>query len=315
MAEKVEKLPENWDTLSLEGKYKLVNEKLHKLADIDSDWDIDIKLQAFRGDGFYSYIEWTDAGCVWDDDDARFRPCQFVRKEPVEFGKIMLADFPPELQGELKNEDWTGEDDGDIPNIFDSRVEGENWTECLEKTFIRLELLKIGYEMCWECKEYREDHREFFAKYFETMDGLFGSDDEDEDNGGFDPDFLEDESDESDEDGAANADDEDDGTEEEEFEEVLKAAESGDADSQFRVAMLYSLGMGTEENPQEAAVWLKKAASAGHVQAMLALVKLYRCGAEGVEADQEEADKWLQMAKEQGSPIAERLSKKNRDEM
>ena len=194
-------------------------------------------------------------------------------------------------------------------------MEGKDWTECLEKTFIRLELLKFGYEMCWECTEYREDHREFFAKYFETMDGLFCSDDEDEDNGGFDPDFLEDESDESDEDSAADEDDEDDETGEKEFKEVLKAAESGDADSQFRVAMLYSLGMGTDENPRETAVWLKKAASAGHVQAMLALVKLYRGGAEGVEADREEADKWLQMAKEQGSPIAERLSKNSSDEM
>ena len=29
---KVEKLPENWKNLSLEKKYRLVNEKLHKLA-------------------------------------------------------------------------------------------------------------------------------------------------------------------------------------------------------------------------------------------------------------------------------------------
>ncbi|MBO4698829.1 hypothetical protein J5690_04365 [bacterium] len=181
---KVEKLPENWDSLSLEEKYRLVNKKLHKLADIDNDWDIDIKLQTFRDDGFYSYIEWTDASCVLDDDDARFRPCQFVRKEPVEFGKVVLADFPPELREALGNEDWTGEDDGDIPNIFESRVEGKNWTECLEKNFIRLELLKLGYEMCWECTEYREVHREFFAKYFETMDGLFGSDDDEEDSSG-----------------------------------------------------------------------------------------------------------------------------------
>ena len=52
--------------------------------------------------------------------------------------------------------------------------------------------------------------------------------DEEEDNGGFDPDFLDDESDESDE------DDGDDETGEEEFEEILKAAESGDANSPFR---------------------------------------------------------------------------------
>ena len=43
--------------------------------------------------------------------------------------------------------------------------------------------------------------------------------------------FLDDESDESDE---SDEDDGDDETGEEEFEEILKAAESGDADSQFR---------------------------------------------------------------------------------
>ena len=180
---KVEKLPENWKNLSLEKKYRLVNEKLHKLADIDCDWDIDIKLQAFKDAGFYySYIEWTDAGCVWDSDSAEYKPCQFARKKPVAQGKVVLTDFPPELQEELKEEDWTGEDDGDIPNIFDSRVEGRNWTECLERTFIRLELLKLGYEMCWECTEYREEHRKFFKKYFETRDELFGSDDDEEDS-------------------------------------------------------------------------------------------------------------------------------------
>ena len=180
MTKNAERLPANWNTLSLEEKYDLVNEKLHKLADIDCDWCIDIKLESRgSGHGCDSYIEWTDSGCVLDDADARYRPCQFARKEPVEFGKIVLTDFPAELQEELKDEDWTGEDDGDIPNIFNSRVEGKNWTECLEKTFIRLELLKLGYEMCWECAEYREEHREFFKKYFEAMDGLFGSGDDD----------------------------------------------------------------------------------------------------------------------------------------
>ena len=41
---KVKKLPENWDSLSLEEKYRLVNKKLHKLADIDNDWDIDTQM-------------------------------------------------------------------------------------------------------------------------------------------------------------------------------------------------------------------------------------------------------------------------------
>ena len=175
-AAKVEKLPENWNTLSMEEKYNLVNEKLHKLADIDCDWDVDIKLQSGgSGNGCCSYIEWTDWSCVLDEEDASFKPCKFVRKKPVTFGKVVLADFPPELQKELKEEDWSDNDDGDIPNIFDSRLEGKDWTDCLEKTFVRLELLKLGYEICWECKEYRNDHREFFEKYFEAMEELFGS--------------------------------------------------------------------------------------------------------------------------------------------
>ena len=179
----------------MEEKYNLVNEKLHKLADIDCDWDVDIKLQSGgSGNGCCSCIEWTDWSSVLDEEDTSFKPCKFVRKKPVTFGKVVLADFPPELQKELKEEDWSDNEDGDIPNIFDSRLEGKDWTDCLEKTFVRLELLKLGYEICWECKEYRNDHREFFEKYFETMEELFGSGDDEgdkDDDIGIDLDDLE----------------------------------------------------------------------------------------------------------------------------
>lgn len=80
-AAKVEKLPGNWNTLSMEEKYNLVNEKLHKLADIDCDWDVDIKLQSGgSGNGCCSCIEWTDWSSVLDEEDASFKPCKFVRK-------------------------------------------------------------------------------------------------------------------------------------------------------------------------------------------------------------------------------------------
>ena len=170
MTEKAEKLPENWNTLPLEEKYDLVNEKLHKLADIDCDWDIDIILRR----GCISYIQWTNAGCVLNERYASWKPCQFVRKKPVAAGKITLTDFPSEVQEELKAEDWDGQYDSDVPNIFDSWVSGKDWTECLERTFIRLELLKLGYEMCWECEDYREDHRKFFEQYFKEKEELFG---------------------------------------------------------------------------------------------------------------------------------------------
>ena len=177
---KVDKLPTTWKNLSLEAKYDLVNAKLHKLADIDSDWSIDIKLQSGgNGKNYSSYIEWTDHGCVWNEDDASYKPCQFVRKNPVHPGKAALTDLPLEIQDEFKNEDWDGEYDYDMPNIFNSNVSGSNWSECLEKTFFRLELLKLGFEICWECEEYREEHREFFEKHFEDDDDIFSSDDND----------------------------------------------------------------------------------------------------------------------------------------
>ncbi len=65
----------------MEEKYNLVNEKLHKLADIDCDWDVDIKLQSGgSGNGCCSCIEWTDWSSVLDEEDASFKPCKFVRK-------------------------------------------------------------------------------------------------------------------------------------------------------------------------------------------------------------------------------------------
>lgn len=177
---KVDKLPTKWKNLSLEAKYDLVNAKLHKLADIDSDWNIDIKLQSCDdGKEYCSYIEWTDYGCVWNEDAASYKHCQFVRKNPVYLGEAALTDLPQEIQEEFKHEDWDGEYDSDMPNIFNSSVSGSNWSECLEKTFFRLELLKIGFEICWECEEYREEHREFFKKHFEDEDDIFDTEDND----------------------------------------------------------------------------------------------------------------------------------------
>lgn len=159
------KLPEDWQELSLEEKYDIVNEKLDELADIDCDYLVTIRLNSYRSGGRYSYIEWSgESG--WDDED-EFRPCQFVRKKPAELGEVKLEDFPEGLQEELRDEDWTGEDDPDMPNIINSRVDGKDWTECLEKLFQRLELLKNGYEICWRCEDYREEHRDYFKAHFE----------------------------------------------------------------------------------------------------------------------------------------------------
>ena len=205
----VEKLPENWETLSIEQKYNIVNGKLHRLAHVDcdfafdavndkffrwkkeccdkdeerscldddsrkddrSDITIDVKLGSFDGSGrwMYAYIEWSDFPGFWENG-ADYRPCQFVRKKPVERGKFRLKDLPQELRAEFKVEDW--EDGLNIPNIFDSQVKGEGWSECLERLFFRLELLKLGYDLCWECDEYRRRHQFFFEDYLRESNEL-----------------------------------------------------------------------------------------------------------------------------------------------
>ena len=89
VAVKIEKLPADWESLSLEAKYDLVNNKLYKLADIACDWSINIKLQS-GGDGknYSSYIEWTNYSCVFDSEEASYKHCQFVRKNPISLGNF-----------------------------------------------------------------------------------------------------------------------------------------------------------------------------------------------------------------------------------
>src|SRR3990172_6356999 len=64
------------------------------------------------------------------------------------------------------------------------------------------------------------------------------------------------------------------------FEDNLKRAEAGDANSQFIVGHRYEIGVGTEKNMAKAFEWYSKAAQKGHP---LALLK--------TEARNEEADK------------------------
>jgi hypothetical protein len=64
------------------------------------------------------------------------------------------------------------------------------------------------------------------------------------------------------------------------FEDNLKRAEAGDANSQFIVAHRYEIGVGTEKNIEKAFEWYNKAAQQGHPLAKLK-----------TEARNEEADK------------------------
>ena len=84
---------------------------------------------------------------------------------------------------------------------------------------------------------------------------------------------------------------------------LVRAAESGDAESQFQLGVRLALGEGAKKNPEEGAKWLEKAANGGHAKAMHVLGSLYDEGA-GVEQSPELAAKWYQRAVEKDLPDA-----------
>ena len=124
------------------------------------------------------------------------------------------------------------------------------------------------------------------------------------------------------------------------FHRQFELAQLGDAEHQFALARLYHEGVGTVTDPVEAAVWCRKAAEQGNVDAMRTLAfcledgdgvtedlvemaKWYRKAAEkddiesqfklgvcykdgtGVEQDQQQAEFWTKKAADHGHPIAQ----------
>ena len=57
-----------------------------------------------------------------------------------------------------------------------------------------------------------------------------------------------------------------------------KAAEQGDADSQFYVGAMLAVGSGVEQSYAEAAHWFKRAADQGHAEAAEKLALLRTAG-------------------------------------
>lgn len=91
-------------------------------------------------------------------------------------------------------------------------------------------------------------------------------------------------------------------------------AESGNAEAQFYLGVLYDHGYHVPRNYQEAASWYERAADQGHSEAAFALGFLYYNGAEGdvadgsVARDLEEAALWLRQATaDNGYPQAKRI--------
>lgn len=88
------------------------------------------------------------------------------------------------------------------------------------------------------------------------------------------------------------------------FSDVLRRAQNGDAQSQFRVGAMYALGEGVRLDYSEAAEWLYKAAVQGHSSAQTLLGMFYEYG-KGVDQDYYEALTWYQRAAENGNEFAQ----------
>ena len=84
----------------------------------------------------------------------------------------------------------------------------------------------------------------------------------------------------------------------------LAAAQQGDPESQYVMALMYKAGEGVAKNEKEAAAWLLKAAGQKHPEAQSALGDLYEKGV-GVKKDKVEALKWYLLAKANGDTLAD----------
>ena len=84
--------------------------------------------------------------------------------------------------------------------------------------------------------------------------------------------------------------------------ELRKAAEKGDAESQYYLGMLYYIGdesEGIQEDEAQAVEWYRKAAEQGHAEAQYGLADCYYLG-KGIAEDNVKAVEWYRKAAEQG---------------
>src|SRR2546426_1549036 len=88
-------------------------------------------------------------------------------------------------------------------------------------------------------------------------------------------------------------------TTEQSFVESKKRADSGDADAQVNLGLLYAKGEGVPQDFAQARQWYEKAATQGNAQAQVNLGEMY-ARSEGVPQDYDKAMEWFQKAAAQG---------------
>jgi len=95
----------------------------------------------------------------------------------------------------------------------------------------------------------------------------------------------------------------------ENIETIRKAAEQGDALSQFKMGQAFYDGKGVAQNCPEAVKWFRRAAEQGHAEAQCKLGASYEQG-KGVAKDLKEAVKWYRMAAERDNSEAKEALKR-----
>lgn len=87
------------------------------------------------------------------------------------------------------------------------------------------------------------------------------------------------------------------------YKEFRASADTGDADSQFNVALMFEKGMGVAKDEKEAVVWYGKSAALGNSAAQFNLGVMYENG-RGTAVDFAKAHEWYRKASVQGDPLA-----------
>lgn len=76
----------------------------------------------------------------------------------------------------------------------------------------------------------------------------------------------------------------------------LPLAETGSAEAQFNLGLLYDLGRGVDRDPRAAADWFRQAAEQDFARAQYRLAELYEEGSGGLERDPARAYAWFKLA-------------------
>ncbi|WP_235844704.1 tetratricopeptide repeat protein [Cupriavidus agavae] len=89
--------------------------------------------------------------------------------------------------------------------------------------------------------------------------------------------------------------------------QALAQKAEGNPNAAYDLGLRLLRGDGVERNTYQALEWLRKAGDNGHMQAQLALGRIYLMGFEEMGSDPAEAEGWLIRAAAKGSKEAERL--------